>query len=178
MGKKLNLIGEKYGRLKIINEYGRNKHKKVLWLCECECGNVITAASSSLTTGNTKSCGCLQKEHASRIWKKTFTTHGLSKDENGKKTRLFRIWTGIKTRCYNVKDKAYPRYGGRGITLCEEWMDFKMFHGWAKISGYKNPLTIERKDNEKGYFPNNCTWIPKADQAKNRRNTKQKEEAP
>jgi len=102
----------------------------------------------------------------------TFPTHGLSRDKNGKKIRLFRIWTSIKTRCFNPNDHAYPKYGGRGITLCDDWLNFKNFYDWAHKSGYEENLTIERKNVNDGYYRENCTWITRGEQASNRTNTK------
>lgn len=143
----------------------------MIWECLCDCGNITKASTHSLRSDNTRSCGCLQKEKAAKNGADQFITHGLSRDVNHKKTRLFRIWTGIKTRCFNTKAREYGSYGGRGILLCIEWLDFKIFHTWALNNGYRENLTIERKNNNLGYSPDNCEWIPKGAQAYNRRNT-------
>lgn len=88
-------------------------------------------------------------------------------------TRLYKTWATMKQRCHNPNDHAYERYGGRGITVCEEWFnDYHQFSKWAKESGYSDDLTLDRIDNNKGYFPGNCRWATYQDQARNRRNTR------
>lgn len=95
------------------------------------------------------------------IWR---TPDGLSN------TRLYRIWCGMRNRCYNQNQKNYPLYGGRGIQVCQEWLDgFEAFYSWAITHGYRDGLTIDRKDNSKGYEPDNCRWVTQAEQIKNRR---------
>lgn len=87
-----------------------------------------------------------------------------------KKDRLYQIWKNMKSRCNNPNVPAYKNYGGRGISVCEEWELFIPFMKWALSNGYTDDLTLDRKDNNVGYFPDNCRWIPKSEQAKNRRN--------
>jgi hypothetical protein len=160
-------IGERYGRLTVIQEAAKRKGLKY-YLCRCDCGKETITLGSRLIRGKVKSCGCLIHDT------KPGMIHGLSKDNNGKKTRLFNIWTGIKTRCFNKKVRAYSRYGGRGITLSQEWLDFTIFHSWALLNGYQKNLTIERINNDGNYEPENCTWITIGEQAKNRCTTKRR----
>lgn len=164
MGRFKDLTGQKFDRLTVIKRAGTSKSGKVLWLCECSCRehNQITTTTSNLITGNTKSCGCLAKESASRTGKAN-TIHGDTD------TRLYRIFHGMKDRCYNSKNKDYARYGGRGIKVCEEWLnDYITFKKWAINNGYQEDLAIERKDFDKDYCPENCKWISMSQQQRNK----------
>lgn len=164
MGRFKDLTGQKFGRLTVIKRAGTSKSGKVLWLCECSCEehNQITTTTSNLVTGNTKSCGCLAKENASKVGKAN-TVHGDTD------SRLYRIFRGMKDRCYNSKNKDYVWYGGKGIKICEEWKNnYAVFKNWAINNGYKETLTIERKDFDKDYCPENCEWITIDQQQRNK----------
>lgn len=150
-----DLTGRRFGKLTVIKREGANRNGSATWLCNCDCGNKKVACGRELVNGDTSSCGCAR--HNPR-------KHGMAG------TRLYRIWTGMKSRCFNPNSPAYDRYGGRGITVCREWADnFETFMEWALESGYNEGLTIERIDNGKGYFPGNCTWISQSEQTQNRR---------
>lgn len=156
-----NLENKKFERLTVIRLSGKtNKCGHLIWLCLCDCGNYTEVSSSKLKRGHTRSCGCLQKE----IAKKTFFKHG------GKGTRLFKLWIGIKQRCYNSKMTGYEYYGGRGIKVCDEWKDnFSAFRFWAILNGYQYGLTIDRINNDGNYEPENCQWLTRSENTKKQR---------
>lgn len=159
---KVNIsIGDQFERLTVISEQGKDSIGNRLFLCRCSCGKEIVATGSSLKLGRVKSCGCLKSELAKH--QKGF--HGLQNES------VYNSWSSMIQRCTNPKHPQYQQYGGRGITVCDEWLDFKTFYDWAKSSNYKNGLTIERKNVNKGYCPENCTFIPKEDQCMNKQNT-------
>lgn len=163
MSKINDLTGKKFGKLTIIKYYGSNKNGRALWLCKCECGNYKIILGNSLLSKSTLSCGCYNKESAS----KRFTKHNFSN------TKLYKVWQGMKTRCYNPKFIYYRNYGGRGITICDEWLNnFKNFYNWAINNGYKEGLTIDRINNDGIYEPSNCRWITRAEQNRNQRKIK------
>ena len=165
MGNKLELLGEKFGRLTVIKEYGKDKNRKVLWECQCDCGNKTVSLGSNLVRGKALSCGCLKNELASKRMKK----HGM------RNTRIYKKWQGMKRRCYEKGNKHYKNYGGRGIVVCDEWLGehgFENFYSWAMRNGYRDDLSIERKDVNGNYCPENCCWIPLPDQSRNKTNTK------
>lgn len=159
----IDLTGEKFGRLTVIKRHPVNdRQNKPQWECICDCGKNVVVSAYSLRSGNTKSCGCYKSD----IDREVNTTHGESK------TRLYRIWCSIKRRCNSPTDKSYDRYGGRGISVCEEWNNsYETFSKWAKENGYSEGLSIERKDVNGNYCPDNCTWITLKEQARNKRNT-------
>lgn len=163
MGKKANISGEKFSKLLVLSEAdGRDKQGSVLWSCVCECGNTLSATTGSLRSGNTKSCGCVRKE----LLEKRNRKHSLAG------TRLYRIWAGMLTRCTNPNSKQYPRYGGRGIVVCDRWNfsaggSFENFMNDMR-DGYSEDMTLERKDVNKEYSIGNCEWISKKDQALNK----------
>lgn len=155
MGAPLDLSGQRFGRLVVLSLLDRRTHNKLRWLCECDCGRQHEITGSRLTSGGAKSCGCLR------------TTHGQTK------TRLYRIWRGMRARCGNPNSKDYPRYGGRGIVVCDAWADdFGAFSMWARANGYDDRLSIDRVDNSLGYSPENCRWADTVVQGTNRRSVR------
>ena len=157
MGKFKDLTNQKFGKLSVIEVKGRDTGGHYLWLCACECGKQVVTSSNSLMSGKTKSCGCSRGPSIKK--------HGLTK------TRLYHTWSNMKQRCINPKHPAYKNYGGRGITVCEEWLSsFSVFMTWATANGYSEDLSIDRIDVNGSYCPENCRWITMKEQGFNRRN--------
>lgn len=153
--------GKIFGRLTIVEAYKNDKGRvRVKAKCSCD-GNIGDYDYYSLRTGHTSSCGCLRKA----IVSKEKSIH------HGKGTRLYNIWKGMRQRCNNQNHPEYKYYGGNGIKIYNEWNDFSKFKDWALNHGYSDTLTIERKDLNKGYNPNNCCWITKGEQSSNKRDT-------
>jgi predicted XRE-type DNA-binding protein len=136
----------------VERSYVDNDHF-IRWKCICDCGNTYYARAYPLKTGAIKSCGCLEKENLKIISQHT-VIHGRSKDP------LYHIWKSMRMRCLNPNDKRYHRYGGRGISICEEWLKDPMaFIRWAENNGYRPGLTLDRRENDQNYSPDNCRWV-------------------
>lgn len=160
MSKLKDLTGEKFGRLTVLKRHGSNKKGQAMWMCECECGNIKIVNGSNLRTGHVMSCGCLNKELA----KERFIKHNL------RYTKIYNVWRDMKYRCENKNNPQYKDYGGRGISVCDEWHDFNKFYNWAIENGYDEKLSIDRINNNEGYNPSNCRWTNAKIQSNNKRN--------
>lgn len=162
MGKFIDLSGQRFGRLTVLERSGAYRSKKgqiqTRWLCRCDCGNNTVVHGASLKKGATRSCGCIRTE--------THTKHGHSR------TRLYCIWRAMRHRCEDENNIGYRVYGAEGKFVCEEWKEFQSFYDWAMANGYADNLTIERKDGSRGYSPDNCRWATMEEQQNNRRNNR------
>lgn len=154
--KYKNLVGVRFGRL-TVESWACLKNKQTYWSCVCDCGNKTIVSRSSLINGDTKSCGCYNADKQK--------THNMTR------TRIYNIWSLMKARCNRKSCPAYKNYGERGIKVCKEWNDFVVFYKWAKENGYKQNLTIDRKDVNGNYCPENCRWITMKEQKLNKRGT-------
>ena len=151
-----DVSGQRFGRLVAVEPI-RQTPKGRLWKCLCDCGNYTQVRIGALTVGSTKSCGCLQVEVAGAKNR----THGMTN------TKTYRIWKGMKRRCYNKNDASYSEYGGRGIAICDRWRnDFLLF--LKDMGESPKGLSIERINNQGNYEPSNCRWATPAEQCRNR----------
>ena len=159
---------KKFGRLTVIGISDKNT-RKTYWDCLCECGNMKSVRADSLKAGLIRSCGCLKKEQDKNNLVNDQKKKAIAFGSVYGHTRLHDIWSNMKGRCYNHNDSRYSNYGGRGITVCDEWKDdYFSFYKWAIENGYSDNLTIDRIDNDKGYDPENCRWTDLKTQARNR----------
>ena len=234
MGKLIDLTGQHFGRLTVVERSPITARSGSQWVCQCECGNVLTVAACNLKSGNTQSCGCHTKELAEKTRIKRGLTKNLegqvfgklfvlskakersgtnpvwecvcecgtvtkviqenllnghtrscgcmrydignfSKTHNLSNTRLYRVWRGMIHRCENPASENYASYGGRGISICDEWRnDFQAFYNWAMANGYEpdapfGQCTIDRIDVNGNYHPENCRWVSMEVQNQNKR---------
>lgn len=160
MGYKVDLTGKKFGRLTVIRETDQRKSGSVVWECKCDCGNTVFVSQNHLSRGATVSCGCYNAEKDK--------THGMSH------THLHTVWACMKDRCLNPNHPQFKDYGGRGIKICDEWLDSSAFIEWAKENGYREDergkCTLDRIDVNGNYEPSNCRWVSMKEQCRNRRN--------
>jgi hypothetical protein len=160
------MIGLKFGRLTVTrykgyySKSGNPKSKDHHYSCECECGNRKIHSRKNLLQGNSNSCGCLHK----KLLSDRLTKHGMTN------SRIYHLYYSMIDRCKNNTDQNWNRYGGRGVSVCEEWLGengFQNFYTWSMKSGYNDNLTIDRKDNDGNYEPKNCRWITRKEQSSN-----------
>lgn len=156
MGRLLDLTGKRFKYL-IVIERAESKNKRTMWRCRCDCGGYIVTRADALKIGDSLSCGC----YGMRRFKESKETHKLSK------TRVYHIWENMKQRCLNKNKTSFHLYGGRGITLCEEWMVFQNFYDDMGLPN--KDQSIDRIDNEKGYSKVNCRWATPREQSRNKR---------
>lgn len=169
MSKMIDLTGKIFSRLTVLKEGVKpetTKTKEKFWLCQCACGEFTTVSGYQLRSGGTKSCGCLARERMSKLAKTgTARKHGMYN------SRIYKNYYAMKGRCYNSNNGKYSIYGGRGITICEEWLGetgFVNFYNWAIANGYDDNKTIDRINVDGNYEPDNCRWVDASIQGYNR----------
>lgn len=159
MSRYRDLTGMRFGRLTVLGLDHIDGNSIYFWRCLCDCGKIVVVRNTSLNNGTTTSCGCYRREATSR----RTTKHGLCDHP------LYIVWEDMRRRCSREYDQAWYRYGGRGISVCDEWdNDFMSFYEWAMESGWEPGLSIDRLNNDEGYLPWNCRWVDKTTQANNR----------
>lgn len=150
----IDLIGRRFGRLVVERRTSNSIHGASRWVCYCDCGGTTISLSNNLKRGISQSCGCIRK--------KIITKHSMHN------TAIYHVWENMKQRCYNKNNKDYKNYGGRGISICKEWREsFEVFY--KDMGDPPSNLTLDRINNDDGYFSNNCRWVSRSTQSLNQR---------
>ena len=192
MNPAKDITGQRFGKLTVIGRYTGERFTKggaAYWVCKCDCGKEHIVSGSNVRRGNVRSCGCVFVDIARKMgkankggWNGGGRPAGTGERLYNKERRLYNVCVGMRERC-NCKDwPQYKDYGGRGITVCEEWNSFETFMKWAYANGYdknakRGECTIDRIDNDKGYSPDNCRWVSMSVQLANRRSWKRNKTA-
>lgn len=175
MSKFVDLTGQKFGRLTVLKILGKGQDGRYKYLCKCDCNKEVEVKGVYLTTGQVRSCGCLVHDTSRENALKRNKGNKFGEKHGKSHTRLYKIWKGMKRRCYSKTCETYKNYGGKGIEVCKEWKDnFENFYSWAMDNGYNDQVkrgecTIERKDYNGNYEPNNCEWKTIQEQQSNKR---------
>ena len=160
--RALDLVGQKFGALTVLEKAGKTNTDQQKWKCVCKCGKIVFPTTAHLRNGHTTSCGCLGLKHATEAK----ITHGKTG------TPLYTVHQGMMNRCNNPKVKGFKWYGAKGVKVCDEWKDFQTFYDWAIDHGYQKGLTIDRIDPDGDYCPENCEWVTRSENSRRMHLTK------
>ena len=158
-----DLSGQRFSRWTALRRVDNDAQGNARFLCRCDCGTERIVLAKSLRSGGSHSCGCQCLERV----KSAANKHGLHKH------KLYAVWNSIKHRCLKPYSSVYQSYGGRGIGICDEWLDFEAFYDWAIANGYQEGLQIDRIDNDGNYEPSNCRWVTHKENCNNRKRKNQ-----
>lgn len=168
-------VGERYGRWIVLGaefivrvKATGKPFRRRMAVCVCDCGEIACVGTDSLVDASSRSCGCLSREVSQLLGRSRAGVKHPSYKNGYSTCRIGRIWYAMRQRCENEKNQDYPRYGGRGITVCSEWSSFEAFKSWAEDSGYNDSLTIDRQNVNEGYSPTNCRWTDAVTQSRNK----------
>lgn len=164
LSKRIELSGQSFNRWTVIS-YVHNRQNHSFWLCRCDCGTVKEVSGNYLRSNKSKSCGCYDAELKR-------ARSARNREMNPNRLKLASVHHSMMQRCYDRNHKQFHDYGGRGITVCKEWHAVSIFRNWANMNGYRPGLELNRINNSLGYFPENCNWVTKKQNANNKRNTR------